>query len=789
MRAEGRFSLGYPRKDLGEELNARINATDWPLTDLRHAFDMDEYPLDGDLSGEFHLYGAYTGPFGFGRVTVAPAIAYDEHIARASAALRFDGTGAWFDGIEIRKGTGTIRGAARVEWEGTYSFNADGRGIPVESIDVLTFPKFPLTGIFEFSAGGSGAFLNPTYDVDARFRDLFVKDEGIGDVKGKIAMRGDDMNFSFEAGSARLQASGTGKVTLLGDYPGDITLQVSDTSLDPYARLFSERLSPFASAVASGTVKIGGTLANIDGLVASARVEKLELRLFDYALTNSRPVDIGFAQDVLRIRPVGCTPRAASGECWVLTGEDTRLGLSGDIDLKHETIDIHADGAANLGILQAFSHDLRGDGRADVVADITGSFERPQVAGSARIVGGRLRHLWVPHAIENINGRIAFAGSSIRLDDVTATMAKGKVAFGGRVALQGLWPSQFDVTASGDAMELRYPTGFRSVVDADLALRGTPADPVLSGTVTVRNALMRRTLDFNASLVELAGAAGVASGAAAAAPPGASAELPFPLRFDLRIIAPPSTLEINSKDVRISANADLTLRGTYDKPALLGRAEVERGELWYEGRRIVVTRGTIEFTNPSKIDPYFDVEAETRVRAPGQTYQITLRATGTMQRFTRDLSSDPPLPEVDVVTLLLGDVQSMQDPELRALQQPDAAERTLLQSQVARLVTNPISSNVQKAVTQTFGVETFQLTPMIVDPSQTSTKFSPGARLTIGKRISDRVYLTYSQSLRSSSGDQVILLEYDQSDRLSWVLTRNEDKTYALDVRVRHVFK
>jgi hypothetical protein len=35
----------------------------------------------------------------------------------------------------------------------------------------------------------------------------------------------------------------------------------------------------------------------------------------------------------------------------------------------------------------------------------------------------------------------------------------------------------------------------------------------------------------------------------------------------------------------------------------------------------------------------------------------------------------------------------------------------------------------------------------------------------------------------------VILLEYDQNDRLSWVVTQNEDQTYALDVRVRYVFR
>ena len=60
--------------------------------------------------------------------------------------------------------------------------------------------------------------------------------------------------------------------------------------------------------------------------------------------------------------------------------------------------------------------------------------------------------------------------------------------------------------------------------------------------------------------------------------------------------------------------------------------------------------------------------------------------------------------------------------------------------------------------------------------------------MTIGKRISDRVYLTYARSLSSSTRDEIILLEYDQTDRLAWVLSQNEDRTYALEVRKRHHF-
>jgi autotransporter translocation and assembly factor TamB len=246
---------------------------------------------------------------------------------------------------------------------------------------------------------------------------------------------------------------------------------------------------------------------------------------------------------------------------------------------------------------------------------------------------------------------------------------------------------------------------------------------------------------------------------------------------------------MDNKLGRLTASADLRLRGTYAKPVLEGRAEIDRGEIWFEGRRYVVSRGTVDFPNPSKIEPYFDVEAETRVRAPGQTYQVTLRASGVPARFDWDLSSDPPLPEVDILALLLGETLSTEDAELRSLRASDAAEQSLVASSSARLLAGRTSTNVRKAVEQTFGLDSVQITPFFVDPNQQSARFSPGARVTIGKRISDRIYLTYSRSLSSTSRDQVILLEYDQSDRLSWVLTQNEDRTYALDVRVRYVFR
>jgi translocation and assembly module TamB len=261
------------------------------------------------------------------------------------------------------------------------------------------------------------------------------------------------------------------------------------------------------------------------------------------------------------------------------------------------------------------------------------------------------------------------------------------------------------------------------------------------------------------------------------------------LRYDVRILAP-STLRIENNQAQIAASAELNLRGTFERPLLFGRADIDRGDVRFEGRRYQVTRGSLDFANPTRIQPFFDVEAETRVRVPNQTYRVTLRLTGTTDRMQPTFESDPPLAPLDVLTLLFSDTAPTGDIELASLRQPNQREQEILQARATRALTGVLSDEVGRVVQDTFGVDTFQITPMLVDPYQQSSRLNvnPAARVTIGKRISDRLYLTYTRSLSSSRLDEIILLEYDQNDRLGWVLSQNEDRTYALEVRKRHLF-
>ena len=784
INATGTFSLGYPRKDGGEQINARVRLDRRPMADLRRAFELDDWPVDGLVSGEYHLYGDYETPFGVGTLLITDGVAYGETFERATAALDFEGTGVRLSKFEVQKSTGAMTGAMWVGWDGNYSFNADGRRIPVESLKLLEFPRAPLSGILQFTASGTGTFEAPRYDVKVRIDDLFAADEGIGQVNGQIGLRGELVTLSFDAASTRLAVTGAGRVALTDEMDADMTLRFSDTSLDPYLRFFAPRLSPFTNAVADGTVRVSGELLNVDQLVVDARVERLDLKLFDYELRNKKdpatgaliPIELALDRHVAEIGQLK------------LEGEGTALDVAGRVSLHDNTIDVTATGDANLGILQGFFRDIRSSGSAAVKARVTGSLTKPEFGGSATLTGGRIRYLYLPHGLDAINGTLSFDAGGIRVDGVRATVGRGDVVFGGRIGMNGFEPGELNLTATGERMNIRYIEGFPALIDADLALRGTMTAPVLSGTVTVRDALWSRRFEATPDILALA----TGEKPLAAAPSEPSA---VPLRLDIHVIAP-GTLRIENNLARVTATADLRLGGTMDRPQLFGRAEILRGELQFEANRYRITRGYIDFTSPLKIDPYFDLEAETRVRIPSgssgssQTFRVTLGFTGTATAFTPTIDSDPPLPLTDIVSLLLGQPIDL-DADLRLRNPATAAqaEQELLTLLSARLLAGPISGRASALVEGALGAgATVQIAPFFgteADP------LNPSVRLIIGKRLSDRAYLTFARALGGTAAgvrDQIITVEYDQNDRVGFVITQTGNNTFAIEFRVRHVF-
>jgi len=679
------------------------------------------------------------------------------------------------DAVRIKKSTGALTGAAWVAWDGNYSFDADGTKIPVESMQTLQFKQAPLSGILQFTATGAGTFANPRYDVKASIADLFAKDEGIGDVKGTLSLRGDMLTVTdFEASSKRLSVSGSLQLGLTPEMDVNAALQFSDTSIDPYLRFFLPQSSPFNSIVADGKITAHGELADIDHLVVEADVDRLQLKLFDYAATNDGAIQLVLNNHVIEVKKLN------------LKGEDTALELSGTIGLHNNQIALDAVGDANLGILQAFYfRTIRSSGSASLHAQVRGALDNPVFSGDATITGGRLRYSSL-QSFQNINARLLFDPQGIRVVDAAAQLGGGTVKFEGRVGLKGFQVGDVDLTATGEQMRLSYPEGFRSNVDAVLTLRGNPQGMVLGGTVRVNDGLYEKYFEPNVDILSLAGGG-------AGAPEGAAEEgYLVPIRYDIKIDEP-GTLRLNNNLARVTARADLTLGGTYEHPSLSGKLDIERGDVFFEGNRYRMTRGTIDFVNATRIQPFFDIEAEARIRAPGvpEPYRVTLAVSGTLEgRMNMELNSDPPLTTAQIIGLVFGHPGTdVTNPEVAALRQQTVTqnEEALLREGILRVLAGGITGSVSRSFENALGIDTVQISPSLGTSS--ADPLTPTARLILGTRISDRAYVTFSRALGGTArgGDQIIILEYDQSDRLSWVLTQTGSTTFAIDFRFRRV--
>jgi translocation and assembly module TamB len=782
MTVDGKFSLGYPRRDGGEQINATIRIDGRPIADLKHAFDIDDYDFSGRMSGDFTVTGAYERPFGSGTMTITEANAYGETFDTVTADVKLEGDNVRLDNIQAKKADGQGSGFASISWKGAYAFNFTGTNIAAEKLTLTQGSRIPFSGVIDFTADGAGTFERPQYSVKGSIRDLFVADEGIGTVFTQFDVDGDLLRFNrINVDTARLSVFGSGKITLNDARDTDLTFNILNSSLDPYIRAFEPRLSPYTTAIVSGSVHIYGELSDIDNVLVDASVDQFDARLFDFVIRNPDDPTVPGRRVPIRFAFARHTVRVVDMQ---LAGQDTNLNVAGTVDLHNEMIAMRLGGGANLRILEGFTRNVSSRGTAKVDAELSGNMRSPVLSGKMEVNEGRIRHYSLPHALEKIAGVVTFDSKGVNLDELTAQIGGGPVTFGGSIGIEGYRPGRVDVTIVGENMTLRYPESLSpwlvATVDADLTLDGSVDALNLGGQVDVHRAQYTKRFDAGVNFFDFGQGNQTAVGSTFLTPT-------LPLSYNVRINAPSTITANNNLLQNVVASADVTLVGTFDRPGVTGNIDVDRGDVYFGGRRYQIRTGsTIRFDNPTAIEPFFDIEAVTRIRVPGETYVVTVTNAG--PNFSNvTFSSDPSLPDFQLLALLLSDVAPSKDVEFRQYQGITPQEQ-MLRTELTRILTSTATGEFNRAVQDALAVESFQFSPTLIDPNVQSARLDPGARVTFVKRVGNRIYVTYSRSLSSTTRDQVIVLEIDQTDRVSWILSRNEDGTYALDLRVRRTF-
>jgi translocation and assembly module TamB len=207
---------------------------------------------------------------------------------------------------------------------------------------------------------------------------------------------------------------------------------------------------------------------------------------------------------------------------------------------------------------------------------------------------------------------------------------------------------------------------------------------------------------------------------------------------------------------------------------VLGRAEIDRGRVYFQGNTYVIRRGGIDFANPQRTDPLFDIEAETRLKS----YRVTLKVNGTLERVYPTLTSDPPLAAVQILSLLAGADENT----VATLSPSQTDQARLAATGAATLAAGRIAEEVglEREAERLFGLNRFSIDPSVIKGGVTN----PTARLKVGRRITPDLSVLYSVDLRGAE-DRILSVEYTLSDRLSVLLTRTDPGGIAFDLRLR----
>jgi autotransporter translocation and assembly factor TamB len=419
-------------------------------------------------------------------------------------------------------------------------------------------------------------------------------------------------------------------------------------------------------------------------------------------------------------------------------------------------------GAADLRTLSLVTRRLRARGAAELALAVSGTRAAPRVDGALTLQGAGVRVSGFPHGLEDMRGALRFSESAATLEDVSGTLGGGEVRLSGGAAYGGGTLASLDVQAQGRSVALRYPEGLRSVLDVALRLFGDAGRQWVTGSVDVLQASYTRRYDVASELL------------AGHTPTTAAAALDSGVRYDVKIRAP-GTLRIDNNLATLQARADLTLQGSSAAPVVLGRVEIERGRVYFQGNTYLIRRGTLEFANPQKTDPLFDIEAETRVRS----YRVTLRMNGTLERVYPTLTSDPPLSAVQILNLLAG----ADETAVASLTQAQSDQARLAATGAATLAAGRIAEEVglERGAERLFGLNRFSIDPSLVKGSGFT---NPSARLTAGKRLTPDLNVLYSIDLRGTE-ERILSVEYTLSDRLSLLMTRTDPGGFGFDLRLR----
>jgi outer membrane protein insertion porin family len=735
-------------------------ATNYPFAPILETVGV-RLPIEGRLDGTIVLAGKPHAPSGRAHVQARAVTVAGLAFDALTGDLLFTPDLLEAQGITLALGQGTLT------LQGPIAYKSDAEWLPAEKgelrrlsivgsrIDLSSCSDWlgglPIEGRVDLNGLIGGSLEAPEGSLVVEGAGLRMGGAPLGELRLEAELAGDAATVQ-----ADLPAKGAkvhGKVALREGMPVDLTFTLSGTELtwEPPPPGVPEG----ARVALTGQANLEGPLLDWRRLAARARMERLVVEAAGVQLAAEGPVEMSLESARLRLAPA------------VLAGAGTRVEGHGEVDLSPgRAIDLVATGTFDLTVLKLFVPNLQATGRGVIRVSATGTASRPSLQGHVEVSAGAIRHPGLPCPIAGLAGRALFENSTLRIESLRflagggQVEGSGDVAFGGDASTRRLSIRKAELFFTGTDVKADFPEGFRSVSDIDVALRRDHGATRLSGRIYLVRGVYSRDFRLESGL-----------GAASAdlfeieAPAGPLAGL----ELDLEVRAA-SDLWLRNDLGSLQGRGELKIQGTVGRPTVRGRiTATEGGTIRFRNVRYRVQRGTIDFSEPEGIDPIFDLQAETQV----SDYQVTLRVEGKVDDFRYELASTPPLPQPDIVALLVtGRTLGSLGPEGRAVA-GELAEET-----VSSYLTGRLTGELAERISGRGGFDV-----VVIDPLQVNAHGDPTTRVTVGKQVTPDLFVTYSDELGSNQG-AIYQLDYALARDVHFTGLRDRDGSIGGDFRL-----
>lgn len=734
--------------------------------------------IEGFATGQAEITGLPEAMRGTAEIKIANGKYGTKAIDAFTSKLTLDGSRIDLTELNLRTGTSSLAGNFSFDTKTKgYRAKLQGEGIDLnEWVNIAleeNEPRIPLTGRVAINLEAEAAELKldekqgrifDRLEATATSKEIVYKNESIRNATLTVNGRDSIAKLDLTGDALGQSHTGAGEIDFSKpEMPINLALNFKDLEVARVLDLASAS-DLQATGKASGQVRIAGNLASqADPLRVETEFSGLYFDVTDYRLTAQTPFTLKVNADQIDLGSIR------------LSGNNTNVNVHGTLALSEggkNTLSVNGD--VNLKLLQTFVKDVFADGIVKLEGEARGTFKQPKFSGTATLQDGSLRIPGFPVGMSRARGRLLFTADQAQLASFEADVGTGKIKAAGGASFAGFKPNRWRLQIKPEGVRVDYPRDVRATLDGDLELQGSREFQLLSGTVNVRRTEYLSDVDlfeFIEKITEQFGnpSIGGASADGSAIPP---------TQMDIRVVAN-ETLNLRTKLLDITGSLALRLRGPIDDPTVGGRITVTRGILdnIFSQRFRIANAGTIEFPGVEKRTGQMNIEAEADIKG----YRVIANFSGALNQPRFRLRSEPSLPEPEVYNLVAtGRLQN--EDRLSSSSSSQAIAQTSLNaaaSFIAQRASRTVESNVTSRL---FGLNRFS-----VDPLLTGKGTDPTARVTVGRRITKDLSITYSTNLASNQ-DQVILIEYQASDKLSFVASRAQDGTFGLDVRLRKRF-